>query len=440
MQGASFVLLTLTDTLTIAFRADALGLSFFVLALSMWTVAGLYALRYKDHQENNVRFFVFFFLTLMMLTGMSLAANYVTMYLFFEMMTFCSVPMVVHSGTAEAVSAAKKYLFYSIFGATLGLLGLFFVNAYSVSMDFLPGGVLDPVKVAGSEALLQKVLFFAVMGFGAKAGLFPLHAWLPAAHPVAPSPASAVLSGVITKAGVFCIIRIIYYQFGPELVRGSWVQRSWIAVALLTIMMGSLMALREKRLKTRLAYSTVSQVSYILLGVFYLNEAALAGALLHVLCHSVLKDGLFLSAGNILYRTKLENVDDLKGIGRQMPCTLGCFTLFALGLTGIPPLAGFLSKWELARGALEADLVPYSLLGPAVLLASAMLTAGYLFPIVLRGFFPGHGDAAGICGQGEAPGVMVGALGALAAAAVFLGLFGGSALEFFRALAGGAFV
>lgn len=381
-----------------------------------------------------------FFLTLVMLTGMALAANYVTMYLFFEMMTLCSVPLVIHSGTAEAVSAAKKYLFYSIFGATLGLLGLFFVNAFGASMDFQAGGVLDPAKVAGSEALLQKVLFFAVMGFGAKAGLFPLHAWLPAAHPVAPSPASAVLSGVITKAGVFCIIRVIYFQFGPELVRGSWVQRAWIAVTLLTILMGSLMALREKRFKTRLAYSTVSQVSYILLGVFFLNEAALAGALLHVLCHSVLKDGLFLSAGNILYRTNLENVDDLKGVGRQMPRTLGCFTIFALGLTGIPPFAGFLSKWELARGALGADLAPYSLLGPAVLLVSAMLTAGYLFPIVIRGFFPGREDPAGVSGQGEAPGVMVGALGVLAAAAIFLGLWGGPALEFFHVLAGGAFL
>jgi multicomponent Na+:H+ antiporter subunit D len=274
------------------------------------------------------------------------------------------------------------------------------------------------------------------MGFGAKAGLFPLHAWLPAAHPVAPSPASAVLSGVITKAGVFCIIRVIYFQFGADFLRDTWVQRSWIAVALLTILMGSLMAFREKQLKTRLAYSTVSQVSYVLLGLFFLNEAAFAGALLHVLYHSVLKDGLFLSAGNILYQTHLEYVGDLKGLGRQMPLTLSCFAIFSLGLTGIPPFAGFLSKWELATGALSSGLLPYAWLAPAVLLISAMLTAGYLFPIVIHGFFPGRAYRSEGPDTGEAPVAMVGVVGALAAATVVLGLFGGPILKFFLDLAG----
>lgn len=436
MQEAPFVLLTLTESLTLAFRADTLGSAFLTLALLMWIAVGIYALRYKDHQENNGRFFAFYILTLVMLLGLSFAANYMTMYLFFEMMTLCSVPLVLHNGSAKANSAAKKYLFYSIFGATLGLIGLFFIHAYSVSSDFLPGGVLDAAKIAGNEELLRTVAFFAVMGFGAKAGLFPLHAWLPAAHPVAPSPASAVLSGVITKAGVFCIIRVIYFQFGADFLRDTWVQRSWIAVALLTILMGSLMAFREKQLKTRLAYSTVSQVSYVLLGLFFLNEAAFAGALLHVLYHSVLKDGLFLSAGNILYQTRLEYVGDLKGLGRQMPLTLSCFAIFSLGLTGIPPFAGFLSKWELATGALSSGLLPYAWLAPAVLLISAMLTAGYLFPIVIHGFFPGRAYRSEGPDTGEAPVAMVGVVGVLAAATVVLGLFGGPILKFFLDLAG----
>lgn len=293
MQETPFVLLRFTQTLTLAFRADALGRAFLVLVLALWAAVGLYALRYRDHQENNRRFFSFYLLTLLMLAGLSMAANYMTMYLFFEMMTLCSVPLVLHSGSAEAVSAAKKYLFYSISGATLGLLGLFFVHAYSEFPDFRAGGVLDPDRAAGAEEVLLTVAFLAVVGFGVKAGLVPLHSWLPAAHPVAPSPASAVLSGIITKAGVFCIIRVIYFQFGTEILKGTWVQRTWIALALLTIMTGSLMAFRESRLKTRLAYSTVSQVSYILLGLFFMNETAFAGALLHVLYHSVLKSGLF---------------------------------------------------------------------------------------------------------------------------------------------------
>lgn len=435
MQETPFVLLSLTDTLTVAFRVDAPGLAFLVLVVAMWTVAGIYALRYKDHLENNGRFFAFYLLTLVMLVGLSFAANYMTLYLFFEMMTLFSVPLVLHDGTAEAVSAAKKYLFYSIFGATLGLLGFFFIHAYGTTGDFMPGGVLDAGKISGNEEVVSVVAFLAVMGFGAKAGLFPLHAWLPAAHPVAPSPASAVLSGVITKAGVFCIVRVIYYQFGVGFLRGTWVQEAWISVALLTILMGSLMAFREKRLKTRLAYSTVSQLSYILLGFFFLNEIAFAGAMLHVLYHSVLKDGLFLSAGNILYRTRLEQVDDLKGLGRRMPWTLACFTVFSLGLTGIPPFAGFLSKWLLAQGALHSGLLPYSWLAPAILLVSAVLTAGYLFPIVVHGFFPGQDESAERGDVGEAPAVMLGAVLLLAAAAVLLGLFGNSVLAYFFEIA-----
>ncbi len=435
MQETPFVLLQFTQTLTLAFRADALGRAFLALILVLWAVTGLYALRYKDHQEHNLRFFAFYFLTLLMLAGLSMAANYVTMYLFFEMMTLCSFPLVLHNGSAEAVSAAKKYLFYSIFGATLGLLGLFFLHAYSSFPDFRAGGVLDPLKIAGKEEILLPVVFLAVVGFGVKAGLVPLHSWLPAAHPVAPSPASAFLSGVITKAGVFCIIRVIYFQFGPELLQGTWVQRTWLAIALLSIMTGSLMAYREPRLKTRLAYSTVSQVSYVLLGIFFLNQIALAGALLHALYHSVLKSGLFLSAGNILYRTGRERVEELKGLGRSMPWTLGSFAVFSLGLTGIPPFAGFLSKWVLAQGALGSSVIPYNWLAPAVLILSALLTAGYLFPIVTGAFFPGQSDPAQDPAQGSTPAAMVLVVGALALASVGLGLLGAPLSLWVRALA-----
>ncbi len=380
-------LFQLTDKLTIEFAADKLGMSFLFLVVFMWILVGVYALKYKDHQEHNGRFFTFYLLTLTALIGLSLSANYMTMYLFFEMTTLLSVPLVLHSGTPEAVGAARKYLFYSIFGATLGLLGLFFVNVYGTTLAFIPGGVLPESNVADNENLLLVVAFLTVVGFGAKAGLYPLQVWLPAAHPVAPAPASAVLSGVITKAGVFCIVRVIYYIFGIDLLLGTWVQSAWIILALITIMLGSVMAYNENRLKTRLAYSTVSQVSYILLGLFFMNKIAFIGALLHVAYHSVIKNALFMSAGNIIYSTKKETVDQMYGIGKQLPITMSCFTVVSLGLIGIPPFPGFISKWDLAQGALSSGLWPYSWLAPVVLLASALLTAGYLLPIAINGFF-----------------------------------------------------
>ena len=203
--------------------------------------------------------------------------------------------------------------------------------------------------------------------------------------------ASAVLSGVITKAGVIAVIRVVYYQFGTGFLAGTWVQTALLCIALLTILMGSAMAFQEKLLKKRLAYSTVSQVSYILFGLLLMNTNALTGSFLHVLCHSIAKDGLFLCAGAIIYRTGRKNVDELTGIGKEMPVVLWCFTLCSLALIGIPPMCGFMSKWYLAIGSLESGMPVISWLGPVILLISALLTAGYLLPVVIRGFFPGEG-------------------------------------------------
>lgn len=435
MNEQAFVLFDITNELSVEFALDLPGVSFLCLILFMWSIVGIYALRYKDHQTNNKRFFTFYMLTLIMIVGLSLAANYITMYLFYEMMTLFSVPLVLHSGTREAVAAAKKYLFYSIFGATLGLLGLFFVNVYGETLRFVPGGVLDLEKIAGHENILLGVAFLTVVGFGAKAGLFPLHSWLPAAHPVAPAPASALLSGVITKAGVLCIFRVIYYVFGVEFLRGTWVQTAWIILALVTVFLGSMMAFNENTLKVRLAYSTISQVSYVLVGLFFMNKVALVGALLHIVYHSIIKDALFLSAGNIIYASQKENVDELKGIGKRMPLTMGCFTVLSLGLIGIPPFAGFLSKWKLAQGALLSGFYPYAWVAPVILLISALLTAGYLLPLVINGFFPGKDFVFSKESRKEAPSIMVAVLMALTALALFLGLFGQPLLLHVREIA-----
>ncbi len=391
LSNASVRILTLAPGMELRFQVDAVTRFFAGLIAFMWLMSGIFSFEYMKHEKNHSRYYAFFLLGEGSMLGVAFAANYVTMYLCFEWMTLMTLPLVLHSQTEEALKAGMKYLLYSFAGAFAGLLGIPFLARYGTTLDFIPGGVLDMTLVQGHEGLLLGIAFTVILGFGAKAGLFPLHAWLPTAHPAAPAPASAVLSGVITKAGVIAIFRVIYYQFGPAFLRGTWVQTALLSIALLTVFMGSSMAFREKILKKRLAYSTVSQVSYILFGLFLMNATAMTGALLHVLCHSVVKDGLFLCAGAIIYKTHKTQVDDLTGIGKEMPVVLWCFTLCSLALIGIPPMCGFMSKWYLAVGSLSSEIPVISWLGPVILLISALLTAAYLLPVTIRGFFPGEG-------------------------------------------------
>ena len=382
-------LVRLSSELTIYLHVDKLAALFAALVAVMWLLSGLFSQEYMNHEGHHERYYAFLLLSEGALIALCFAGNYLTLYLGFEFMTLLTAPLVIHSQTEAAQKAGFKYLFYSIFGACLGLLGFFFLYVYGTSTVFTPGGVLDMTKVAGHEGGILLVTFLAVVGFGAKAGMFPLHAWLPTAHPEAPAGASAVLSGVITKAGVLSIIRVVYYQVGVDFLRGTWVQYAWLGLALVTVFLGSMLAYKEKIFKKRLAYSTVSQVSYVLFGLALMNPVALVGALLHVVCHSVIKDALFFTAGAVIYKTGKKDVRDLRGIGKEMPCVFWCFTIASLGLIGIPPLGGFVSKWYLAMGSLESGIGLIRWLGPAVLLASALLTAGYLFSITIRAFFPG---------------------------------------------------
>lgn len=388
-SGKTLTVIHLTENLPVFFNVDKLSSLFSILIAFMWLLSGTFAQEYMEHEENHGRYYSFFLISEGALMALSFAGNYMTLYLGFEFMTLMTVPLVLHSQEEKAQNAGFKYMYYSIFGACLGLLGFFFMYHYGTTTNFVAGGVLDMAKVAGHENLLLLVAFLAIIGFGAKAGMFPLHAWLPTAHPEAPAGASAVLSGVITKAGVLSIIRVVYYQFGVSFLKGTWVQYAFIALTLVTVFMGSMLAYKEKIFKKRLAYSTVSQVSYILFGLALMNPVAMLGALLHVVCHSVIKDGLFFTAGAIICKTGKKDVRELRGIGKEMPVTMWCFTIVSLGLIGIPPMGGFISKWYLAMGSLQSGIGTVSWLGPVVLLASALLTAGYLFSITIKAFFPG---------------------------------------------------
>lgn len=373
----------------ILFHIDQMAMLFTGLVSFIWVVVAFFAFEYMTHEKKEERFYAFYLMTLGVLMGVGMSGNLVTLYMFYECMTFGSVPLVLHSLSKEAVSAGLKYLFYSIFGASFGLLGIFFLNQYTTTLIFTAGGSLDVTKVAGHEGLLLVFVFLMIIGFGTKAGMFPLHGWLPTAHPVAPAPGSAVLSGIITKAGVLAIIRVVFYIVGAEFIRGTWVQYTWMILALVTVFMGSMLAYKADILKKRLAYSTVSQVSYILFGLSVLNTNGFIGGVLHVLFHSFIKDALFLCAGAIIYRTHITKVSELRGIGKKMPITMWCFAFLSLALVGIPPTSGFVSKWYLAMGAFDQANKVFAYVGPIILLVSALLTAGYLITIVLKGFFPG---------------------------------------------------
>ncbi|MBQ9324787.1 MAG: proton-conducting membrane transporter [Clostridia bacterium] len=417
----TLVVWKLTDRISIALQSDALSRIYLVFISLVWLAVGVYSMGYNAHDPALARFDVFYTATYGILMGLSLSENAVTLYMFYEMMTLITLPLVMHTMERDAVSAGIKYLIYSVFGASTALLGIFFMAHYGTTLSFTAGGVLDAEKVAGHESLLVAISFLMMLGFGVKAGMFPMHAWLPTAHPVAPAPASAVLSGVITKMGVLGVIRVVFYLVGVDFLRGTWAQTAFMVLTLITVFMGSLMALREKQLKKRLAYSSVSQVSYVLFGLSTMSPIGFVGAILHIVCHSLIKNTLFMAAGAIIHETGKTQVDDLTGIGKVMPRTMIAFTIVSLGLIGIPPTGGFISKWYLAQGALTLDSAA-AWIGPAILLCSALMTAAYLLVIVIHGFFPGDRDIV----KGKAAGaVMWVPMLVLAVLSVVIGLFPG---------------
>ena len=419
---AELHLLRLGGSLEVYFHVDPLGRVFAAVITVVWLMAGIFSCEYMRHEKEEKRYFGFYVLVYGVLMALCFSGNLVTYYMFYEMMTLTTLPLIMHNKSREAIMAGLKYLFYSLCGAYLVLFGIYFLNRYAGTLDFTAGG--SGLEAAGGHsALMLAVVFLMILGFGVKAGMFPMHAWLPTAHPVAPAPASAVLSGLVVKMGVLGIVRVIFYVVGPEVIRGTWVQTAWLTLTLITVFMGSMLAYREKVMKKRLAYSTVSQISYILFGLALLNPEAMTGSLLHVVFHACIKSCLFLSAGAVIYKTGRTRVDELTGIGKEMPVTAWCYTFASLALVGIPPASGFISKWYLAGGSLESGIPVFSWLGPVILLVSALLTAGYLLPITIRGFLPGADyDYEGLQKK-EPSGVMVVPLLILAGLSVLLGLF-----------------
>lgn len=414
-------LFTVAPGVTFILQSDAAGRLFALVFSGIFAIAGFYSFSYFKHHHNPVKFYAFYFLALFALMSLSMAGSLVTMYLFFETLTLCTFPIVLFDRTKEAVAAGVKFLLYSIAGALMGLFGVIYLTLHTTANTFVPGGSLEPALLQSPSGLFLAVLFICMIGFGTKAGLFPMHGWLPTAHPIAPTPASAVLSGAVVKAGALCILRVLYFVVGPGAFRGTWPQTALLSLALTTALIGSAQALRQKHIKRRLAYSTVSQMSYILFGLFMANGLALQGALLHTVFHAVMKTCLFLCAGAIIGTGGTADVDQMRGLGKRMPVTLWGFTLAGVSLIGIPPLSGFMSKWVLSQGAVQSGTAVFAWLGPVVLLVSALLTAGYILPVSTAAFFPGAETET--LALREAPAGMLWPLTLLAALSLLLGLY-----------------
>ena len=387
-SDSTFLLAHFTGDLSICFKVDGMGIVFAGLVSALWPFATLYAFEYMTKEEHEKIFFLFYTMTYGITLGIALSANLLTMYFFYELLTLVTVPLVMHTLTREAILASRKYLYYSLGGAAFAFIGLIMIIIYGTTTDFILGGVLDLAKIGDRTNVLLFIYVMAFLGFGVKAAVFPFNSWLPQAG-VAPTPVTALLHAVaVVKSGAFAIIRLTYYSFGVDFLKGTWAQTTVMLVVMFTIVYGCSRAVKETHLKRRLAYSTISNLSYILFGVTIMTPLGLVGALTHLIFHAVIKICSFFCAGAIIHQTEKQYVHELDGMGYRMPCVSGIFTLSALALMGVPGLAGFISKWNLASAAAESGN-PVAYFGIACLLISALLTAIYMLTIVVRAFFPG---------------------------------------------------
>ena len=377
----------LSPMLVIAFRPDGVSLVFGCIIGVLWPVTTVYAFSYMEHEGRENMFFGFFLITFGVVAGIAYSANFFTLYLCYEFMTLVTLPLVMHEMDDKARAAGKKYVLYSMTGAALVFICLMYFLRYADTLAFTYGGILNMEKVKGHEKELMTVFVLGFFGFGVKAAIFPFHRWLPAAS-VAPTPVTALLHAVaVVKSGAFAVMRLVYFGFGCDFLRGTWAQYVVLAASAFTVMFGSAMALRMSHLKRRLAYSTVSNLSYILVAFASMSPVGLTGGLLHMVFHAVIKISLFFCAGAMLHHNRLEYVYDMEGLSKKMPVTCGVFLIASLALMGIPPLGGFLSKWTIGTAA-AGNLHWAGYLGAASLIVSAILTTLYMLSAAARFYFP----------------------------------------------------
>lgn len=370
------------QNIPLVLHGDALSLQFITLSAVLWLATTIYAIGYMEDSPLRARFFGYFSLCVSATVGVALAGNLVTFLVFYELLTLATFPLVVHRGTPEAIRAGRVYLVYTLGGGTVLLMGIALLHSLYGTPDFSPGGNLGERSEGDSLAL--RVAFAAMIaGLGVKAALVPLHSWLPRAM-IAPAPVSALLHAVaVVKAGAFGIIRVVYDVYGVTTATQLSLTPALMVLACVTILYGSLRALQQTDLKKRLAFSTVSQVSYITLGVALAGPLAAVGGVVHLIHQGLMKITLFFCAGIFAETLGIHDIRELSGVGRRMPWTMTAFTVGALGMIGVPPVAGFISKWYLGVGALQVGQDWVVL----ILLSSGLLNAAYFLPVIYRGWF-----------------------------------------------------
>ena len=382
------LLFQLTGNLRIILKLDGLGCIFAGLVAFLWPLANLYAFEYMSHDEKRRHvFFGFYIMTYGVTLGIAFAGNILTLYFFYELLTLVTVYLVMHPMHKKAIRASRMYLYYSLGGAAFAFLSIICLTIFGDTTNFVLGGVLDMEKVSAHPNWVLTMFLLAFCGFGVKAALFPFHGWLPRAS-VAPTPVTALLHAVaVVKSGAFAIIRIIYYSYGADFLRGTWAQYVVMAMAMLTILYASTMAVKEIHLKRRLAYSTISNLSYILLGATMMTPLGMIGAVSHLVMHAFMKICGFFCVGAVMHQTDRNYLAEIEGLGRKMPVIFGCFTIAGISLAGIPPMAGFISKWNIGTAALMSEN-PLGYAAMGVLLYSAFMTAIYMGVIILKAWFP----------------------------------------------------
>jgi multicomponent Na+:H+ antiporter subunit D len=369
-------------------RADAMSILFIVLSGTLWLVTTIYAIGYLEGSPNRSRFFGFFSLCVSATMGIALAGNLLTFLIFYELLTICTYPLVVHKGDEKAIRGGRTYLAYTLTGGAVLLAAVVWTTVLAGPVAFTPNGALSAVAEDHAGAL-RAIFALFVVGMGVKAAIVPMHGWLPRAM-VAPAPVSALLHAVaVVKAGAFGIIRLVSDLYGMELAQTLGVLQPLLIMACVTVIVGSMFAILQDDIKKRLAYSTVSQLSYIVMGVALFGPIGLMGGLLHLVHQGVMKITLFFGAGNFAETLGIHKISEMDGVGRRMPLTMAAFTVGALGMIGVPPTAGFISKWYLGNGAhaVHSDAVI------GVLVLSSLLNAGYFLPILYRAWFkPQRGE------------------------------------------------
>jgi len=387
-----YTVLTIAPGLLIQFRVDALGVFFGLTASFLWIITSFYSIGYvrslKEHAQT--RYFACFAIALSATMGVAFSANMFTTFLFYEIITICTYPLVAHKETPEARKGARRYVAY-LLGTSVAFLlfAIFLTYNAAGTLDFSNQGILAG---KASSAVLTLIFVLYMAGIG-KAAMMPFHSWLPAAM-VAPTPVSALLHAVaVVKTGVFVVVKVVLHIFGVNLLKDLGLGTALAYFASFTIIVASIIALRKDNLKARLAYSTVSQLSYVILGVALLTPSGITGSVMHIVLHAFGKITLFFAAGAIYVAAHKTEISQLDGIGKKMPFTMAAFTLGALSMIGIPPLGGFLSKWYIALGSIEADQLPILVF----IATSTILNAAYFLPIVYAAFFkepaaePHHG-------------------------------------------------